>query len=172
MEQRIGEGKSAFVVNDRRGEKKAPREEEAVVTVDRAAVEATKDKSKWKDVSYLIVQAQMQAGQVLNILRACGERSDGRPFMADWILPPFWTEKTDIVQVATKNAKGRLDTFLNCHCIEGQKCSDHRESIEMWGKLDTERITRLMSQPMPSSLELIIRAEQSAQAQKLHRPRG
>jgi hypothetical protein len=171
MEERVGEGKAAFVVTDRRGERKAPQEDVAVVSGARREAEVSKDKSKWKDVSYIIVQAQIAPGAVVNVLRACGERSDGRPFIADWIMPHYWTDKVDIIQVATKNARGRLDTFLNCACLEGgNQCSDHRESLALWGKLDMERMNKLSNQPMPSSLELVVRAEQARQKSSIVAP--
>jgi hypothetical protein len=173
MEERVGEGKTAFVVNDRRGEKKEPREEVPVVSEAARKAEASKDKSKWKDVSYLIVQAQVAPGAVVNVLRGCGERSDGRPFVADWLMPQYWTDKADIIQVGTKNVRGRLDTFLNCGCMEGgNACDDHRESIALWGKLDMERLNKLSNKPMPSSLELVIRAEQARQQSSIVKPNG
>lgn len=169
METRVGEGKSAFVVNDRRGEKKEPREVEPAVGEQRQAIEEAKDKGSWKDVCYTLAMMQAKGGQVITMIRACGLRSDDRPFVADWVVPPFWPDATDMGRWQ-EYAKERLDTFLNCECIEGGPCSDHRRDIARWMNADGERFERTAASPVPPSLEGYLRAEMSRQSGRIVAP--
>lgn len=156
MEERVGEGKGAFLVRDRRGEKKEPREEPAVeLSEQQTTIEETKDKSSWQDVSYTFAMIQPQGMPVITILRAVGLRSDDRTFIADWIVPPFWTDMREWQTYVTK----RLDTFLGCKCVEGKQCVYHRDNIKLWQMADSERFEMTAKSAMPPSLEAQMRAE-------------
>lgn len=170
MEERVGQGKSAFVVTDRRGEKKAPREDVPVMSEGLHEVEVEKDKSSWKDVSYTLAMMQIPNGPVITILRGCGKRSDDRCFIADWVLPPFWSDKVDMDDWK-KTTRIRLDTFLNCECIEGGRvCEKHRHRLEQWKIQDSERYDRVAKEAMPESLEGYLRAEMSRQQGRIVAP--
>lgn len=167
MEERIGEGKSAFVVNDRRGEKKEePEPVPQGISVVRREIESKKDKSRWVDVSFIYVQMQIAQGIVANLLRAVGKRSDDRTFVGDYIVPPFWREKDSIDDWQTE-AKFRLDTFLGCECIEGTQCEKHNKLLAKWMEQDMQRYDKVARKAMPESLEWYIRAEQARQQSKI-----
>lgn len=123
------------------------------------------DKSSWKNIGYLVVLAQNSNGPVM-MGRAVGLRSDGRPFVGDYTLAPIWKEDF----MWQPHAKKRLDTFLNCACIEHSPCSTHKLYFENWQRADLERINAIVSEPLPEAIEILMRAEMARQQSRIVAP--
>jgi hypothetical protein len=151
---------------DRRGGKKvdeAPAPSEQPAQVGPQLVKG--EKHTWLDVAYMLTLTQGSQGFIF-IGRCVGERSDGRPFIGDWLLPPLWPEG---LQWEPK-AKERLDTFLDCECVERTPCAIHKVYLPQWQQADIQRLNLMASAPMPRAIEVLVLAEKAAA--KIVQPAG
>lgn len=151
-------GNLPFVINDRRGQAKPPRED--IKMPELVAEEG--DKSSWKNVGYMVVLGpgpQGPQGPPIMLGRAIGLRSDEMLFVADYILPPVWKE--DFVWQPA--ARKRLDTFLGCACIRSGSCSTHGLYLRQWKEADVERFNSFISAPLPEAIEIMFKAEMARQ---------
>lgn len=153
----------SFTVVDKRGqahiETGKPKTIEAPATLG--------DKSTWKNVAYLVALIPGGQGNLIVAGRAVGLRSDGKPFVADYILPPVWPKDLNW----TEQAKKRLDTFLGCDCNEHGPCAVHKVYLLQWVNADTQRLQLMASQPVPEAVEVLMRAEQSRAQSRIVVPR-
>lgn len=152
---------SGFTIVDRRGQNRAPELE----PVSPAPQAAPQKNQTWTSLAYLYTLQQHPEFGLLMLGRSIGERSDGKPFAADYILFPVVTENTiDWRPVAKK----RLDTFLNCECsIAHGACSMHKLYLPQWLKQDMERMQRMSTEPVPRALEVLHQAELAKQKSNL-----
>lgn len=144
----------SFVINDRRGQPKPPREDVKLVEL----VSEEGDKTTWKNVGYLVVLSQNANGPVM-IGRAVGLRSDEMFFVGDYTLPPIWKEDF----MWQPQAKKRLDTFLGCACTRSGPCAVHKLQLGQWKENDVERFNSIVSAPLPEAIEVLMRAEMARQ---------
>jgi hypothetical protein len=144
----------AFIVVDKRG-KNADVVVVPVVPVE-SETEPDMSKGKWDDVRYIIALAQTPGGMIING-RAVGLRMDGLTVIADYILPPLWPKDLDW----PKQARKRLDTFLECECSVKGACAVHKMYVQKWMEADTQRLNLQASQPLPKALEVLMKAEQA-----------
>lgn len=142
-----------LIINDRRGQKKEPRVDPIVSPPPGQPV----DKSSWKSTAFVLIFLNSPNGPI-PLGRAVGLRSDEELFVADWQMPPMWSEGTDW----TKIARQRLDTFLNCQCGNRRICGTHELYIRNWQKADAERLQAMAAEPMPECLERHMMAERAA----------
>jgi hypothetical protein len=150
-----------FEISDRRGRNK----EEAVpvpVPVLQPTEESTKD---WEDVAYMVVLVQSNQGPLV-AGRAVGLRGDGKPFVADWFLPPIWPEDLNW----TDKARERLDTFLGCSCTSASACAVHKMYLPQWIKADTQRLQLMGASGVPKAIEVMMKAEQARSASNIAIP--
>jgi hypothetical protein len=143
-----------LIINDRRGQKKEPRQDPAIL----APADKPRDASSWLNVAFLIVFAPGPQG-VIPIGRAVGLRSDDETFIADWQMPPIWPEGLDW----TKVVRARLDTFLNCGCGTRELCATHKHYLVQWKQADAERLNAVACEPLPAALERLMMAERASQ---------
>jgi hypothetical protein len=159
-----------FVINDRRGQKKEPRQDIQIV---QAQLEENTDKSSWKEVCFPMLLMNVQTGQgqppqTIVMGRAAGERSDGRVFIADYALPQVWEAGFDW----TKYAQKRLDTFLGCDCKETVPCATHKMYLPQWQQQDMQRLSAIAQAPVPRPLEILMMAEQARRSNLIVPGRG
>jgi len=145
---------SPIEIIDRRGEKKshAPLPKE-IMTEEGAG--------EWESVGFILVQIPNQGGHPILSGRAVGVRKDGvGPFAVDFFLPPIWPEDLDW----TKEARKRLNTFLNCSCRTGAggACAVHKLQIPEWVKSDSQRLEMMGNTPLPRAIELMMQASKVA----------
>lgn len=120
---------------------------------------AKKGKAEWDDVGYVLAIMRVQDGGFLIVGRAAGVRKDGvGPFIADYIVPNVWISSIDWM----REAKKRLDTFLECGCTTANKCGIHDIYLKDWVKADSQRLSLVNSMPMSKALEMAMRAEMAA----------
>lgn len=91
----------------------------------------------WTEVSYTLSPKMTPQGACVAVSgKACAIRSDGESFFAMYDLPWIYPEAFDW----TKEAKARLDTFLECACsLHGGPCVYHRGLIAQWMQDDQLR---------------------------------
>jgi hypothetical protein len=146
-----------FTVVDRRGQNHTPEPE--IIPEVRPASQT------WEDVDYLYTLAQHPQFGMLMLGRAVGVRSDGKPFMADYVLFPRVTNNTIDWR---PHSKKRLDTFLNCECsIAHGPCAVHKLYLPKWLEQDLERMQRLSAEPVSRALEALHHAELAKQKSNL-----
>lgn len=122
-----------------------------------------KGKSGWRDVGYFIQLMPADGGVLIPIGRAAGVRVDGiGPFVADYILPSVWGPDFNW----QKEAKKRLDTFIDCGCRTGARCALHGILLEQWQTEDVRRVQTANASAMPEAIEMLMRAEIAARANK------
>ena len=148
---------------DHRGKNKQERVEVPVVET---VPEPTGDKSSWKNVGYMIVLIPSNAGPIVTG-RAVGLRLDEKCFIADYFLPQIYPEHFDW----TAKARERLDTFLDCECAGGTPCAVHKMSQTQWIKADTQRLELIGSSLVPEAIEVMVKAERTRAASRIHVPR-
>jgi len=153
------------VVVDRRKQKQE-MESTPVLTVEEVDHEPDESTKSWKSIGYLIALIQGQNG-ILVSGRAVGLRGDGRPFVADYILPPIWPEKLDWI----KEVRKRLDTFLGCQCKEHSSCADHKMYLGQWMSQDAQRIQMMSTQPVPEAIEVLANIEKKMAESRIVLPR-
>ena len=154
---------SNFEVKDRRGDKK---ETPAPVVVADPEPKPAADKSRWKNVGYMIILIPSNAGPIVTG-RAVGLRSDEKCFIGDWFLPQIYPEHLDW----TTEARKRLDTFLGCECQSLVPCAVHKMYVPQWIKADTQRLELIGSSPVPEAIEVMVKAERARQAAGIVVPR-
>lgn len=139
----------AFTVVDKRG---AAHVEAPVIVAPQA--EENPDRSFWKSTDLLVVLNQIE-GQIMVLGRAIGLRSDDCLFCADWVFPPRWHTGIDW----PKEARKRLDTFLNCDCTNNGPCVEHQFNIPQWMRADGERLNLLGREPLSEVMEVMQKVE-------------
>ena len=150
-----------FEVVDKRGVNKVVEEKPAAV----AALEVERpgvfgEKLEWKSKGYTLVMMPIN-GQTMLAGRAVGMRTDERVFIADWYLPPVWSEELSWQAEALK----RLETFKTCSCNQRGRCKYHGEkcpgqvSPGQWFLDDMERIRKVQNEPLPECIEVLMKAE-------------
>jgi hypothetical protein len=155
-----------FVINDRRGQRKDPREEVTAITLaDNPEPEA--DKSSWKEVGYFAIPVQTRFG-LLMMGKVAGIRSDGRAFCANYLIAPVWTDTFSWQPLA----RTRLDTYLGCGCSATAPCATHNLYLASWAKADDARAERAAMEPVPQAIEVILRAEMAEQQSRIVVPGG
>jgi hypothetical protein len=139
-----------FEIIDRRGKQTAPPPEEVKkpITADIAFGAAVKH--TWKNVGYAVVIMGINGNQCI-AGRAIGLRSDGEPYMADYLFSPIWEEGFDW----TAEARKRLDTFLGCACSD-RPCPSHELAMTAWMQGDINRINECSQKPVPEAIEMFI----------------
>ena len=144
---------------DRRGANKTFTSERVMPNPE---VLAAPVKGEWEDVAYMVVMIQMQRNQPPMVAgRAVGLRKhDQKTCIADYLFSPIWPSQLDW----TKEARKRLDTFLDCDCGAHRPCSLHELNFPMWQKSDIERLNLIAAMPMPKALEALMRMEQARAA--------
>lgn len=149
---------SNFEIVDRRGSNKV-EEVKTVVAEDKP--ELAQDRSGWKtgSLTYLL-QITPIDGQPLIAGTAAAIRSDGNPFVANFLLEQLWSEGFRW----ESKAKKRLDTFLGCECANHSPCVRHRHLIQQWIQEDRERLAQASVKPVPEVVEVMIKAAQARQA--------
>jgi hypothetical protein len=145
----------APVYIDRRGANKiwVPEKVEPLVVDEKTGAV----KGEWEDVAYMVVMIQMQRNQPPMVAgRAVGLRKhDQKTCIADYLFSPIWPSQLDWV----KDARKRLDTFLDCDCGANAPCSLHQMNMPLWQKSDMERLNMIASMPLPKALEALMRME-------------
>jgi hypothetical protein len=156
----------SFDIIDRRGNKKT---EDAPAPKIHLVDEKPKEKGKWKDkITYMLSLTPIPPNGALVIGRAAAMRSDGLPFLADYVLPqPLWNEG---FQWEPK-ARERLETFLDCDCGPHHPCSTHQILIPQWAQADMQRISLSGSDPIPEVIEVLFKAEQARKNSSIVVPR-
>jgi hypothetical protein len=154
---------SNIEITSRRGSNKQEKVEAPAVEI---SPEPVGDKSSWKNVGYMIVLIPSNAGPIVTG-RAVGLRSDEKCFIADYFLPQIYPEHFDW----TEKARNRLDTFLGCECAGGTPCAVHKMYQTQWIKADTERLELIGSSPVPEAIEVMVKAERTRAASRIHVPR-
>jgi hypothetical protein len=114
----------------------------------------TDDKRSWNEEVYLITLVGDMRGPLV-AGRAAGTRSDGKVFVADWLLPQVYPKGFDW----TIEAKKRLDTFLDCDCSSLAVCSYHKMAVPQWMKEDMWRLEKIGRSPVPKTIEVLYKAE-------------
>jgi len=122
------------------------------------------EKHKWKSIGFTAMFQQVGQAQLL-MVRAAGLRTDEMLFVADYAIPPVWTEGDD----STAEARKRLETFLACACDREGRCKFHGEKCPGpgvkgdWLQSDIERLARVQGSPLPEAIEVLMKAEAARQ---------
>jgi hypothetical protein len=154
---------SNFEIKDRRGEKK---ETAAPIILETPDPQPTGDRSKWKNIGYMIVLVPSNAGPLVTG-RAVGLRSDEKCFIADYFLPQIYPEHFDW----TPKARERLETFLGCECSSGTPCATHKMLVPQWIKADTQRLELIGNSAVPEAIEIMVKADRARKAGGIVVPR-
>ena len=153
----------AFTVVDKRGTAHVDIDKSTPTVVTTGPLP---DRSFWKSTDLLIVLNNV-GGQMMIMGRALGLRSDDSFFCADWVLPPRWHDGIDW----PKEARKRLDTFLNCECTNHGPCVEHQFNIPQWMRADGERLNLLAREPLSEAIEVMQKVEMARQKVQIVRPR-
>jgi len=145
----------AFTVVDKRGQARVETPAPIIVAPEPGV---KPDRSFWKSTDLLIVLNNVQ-GQMMILGRAVGLRSDDCFFCADWVFPPRWHDGLDW----PKEARKRLNTFLNCDCTNAGPCAEHKFNLPQWMRADGERLNLLGREPISEAVEVMQRVEQARQ---------
>jgi hypothetical protein len=158
---------STFEITDRRGSNKPEEAKKAATPIEDLPV-PDGGKGGWDHVAYRIVELQIGPprpnGTVPTCFagRAAGLRTDGKPFLADYLFEPEWSEGFRW----EPKAKKRLDTFLNCDCKNGNPCQMHKMVLPRWADEDLKRVTDASIKAVPVVFEVIDRKDRALQKQR------
>jgi hypothetical protein len=112
-------------------------------------------KTTWRDVAFMIAFMNVNGQQVISG-RCLGLRSDGRTFVADYLFSPVWERGLDWTAIA----EDRLNTFLDCGCLDGTACEMHQKTCEAWLIEGVQRIQSVGAQGVPPAVEAFMKAQQ------------
>lgn len=128
------------------------------------AIDTSKAGNYWKEIAYTVILTNVN-GMTLAVGRCLGDCSDGRMAYADYVFGPKWEEGFDW----TKEARSRLETYLNCTCSSQGPCLEHQGNP--WMEEGMSRVQKQSQQAMPAILEKYYRAEMAKKGKGIILPR-